>query len=285
MSRSCYLCNSTSISNEHPRTRDRQDIGVLRCDACGLLFLDRTDHITDEFYEQSGMFDFALPDVNALGAEEHKDTTRRFGALRDVVQGKSYLDFGCGTGSTLRLLAPLAKQAKGLEPNAVLRTHLQKEGIACYPSLDALEGEYDVISLFHVLEHLPDPRAALKKLARHLTPDGMLYVEVPSANDALIQLYELEAFKDFTFWSCHLFLFHGRNLEDLAKQSELRVEALEQVQRYPLSNHLHWLARGKPGGHKKWSFLNAPEMDAAYAATLGRLGFSDTWVARMRRPG
>jgi 2-polyprenyl-3-methyl-5-hydroxy-6-metoxy-1,4-benzoquinol methylase len=278
------MCQSTAIVEEHPRTRDREDISVRRCEACDLLFLDRTDHITDEFYEQSGMFDYALPDPATLGAEEHRDTTRRTAALRDLVQGKAYLDFGCGTGNTLRTLAKLTRVARGVEPNEVLRRHIEQADVPCYPSLEAVEGTYDVISLFHVLEHIADPRDVLKQLKRHLNADGMIYVEVPSANDALLELYELEAFKNFTFWSCHLFLFHGRHLVDLAKQSGLEIEAIEQIQRYPLSNHLHWLARGKPGGHKKWSFLDTPELEAAYAKALARLNLCDTWVARMRLP-
>ncbi len=52
-----------------------------------------------------------------------------------------------------------------------------------------------------------------------------------------------------------------------------------QVQRYPLSNHLHWLAHGKPGGHKTWGFLDSAELDAAYAATLARVGACDTLIA------
>ena len=123
----------------------------------------------------------------------------------------------------------------------------------------------------------------LANLVRLLKPNGRMIIEVPSSEDALLTLYDCDAFQRFTYWSQHLFLFNSTTLGILARQAGLRVVAVQHYQRYPLSNHLHWLSQGKPGGHQRWAFLDAPEMASAYANTLAALGKTDTLIAHLER--
>ena len=116
-----------------------------------------------------------------------------------------------------------------------------------------------------------------------LKPEGRMVIEVPSADDALLTLYECDAFQRFTYWSQHLILFTAHTLERLALQAALRVMAVQDYQRYPLSNHLHWLSLGKPGGHQSWGFLDTPELASAYANTLAALGKTDTLIIHLER--
>ena len=139
----------------------------------------------------------------------------------------------------------------------------------------------DLITAFHVIEHLQDPRKILENLKKFLSLEGFIVVEVPSASDALLLLYECEAFQNFTYWSQHLYLFNAKTLETLVQQSGLKVISIQQYQRYPLSNHLYWLSKGKPGGHKFWSFLDSPLLQQAYADTLARIGRCDTLIAHL----
>ena len=110
-----------------------------------------------------------------------------------------------------------------------------------------MNDRYDIITLFHVLEHMPDPRSSLISLGEKLHPHGELIIEVPNANDALLSLYQSPDFKKFAYWSCHLFVFNEYSLATLIRQAGYKVNYIKQNQRYPLSNHLHWLSRGKPG--------------------------------------
>jgi SAM-dependent methyltransferase len=151
------------------------------------------------------------------------------------------------------------------------------------PSVESAGGGYDLITAFHVIEHLSDPRSMLACLAGSLKPNGRMIIEVPSAEDALLTLYDCDAFQRFTYWSQHLFLFNAPTLEMLARQAGLRVVAVQHYQRYPLSNHLHWLSQGKPGGHQRWAFLDTPELASAYASTLAALGKTDTLIAHLER--
>ena len=60
---------------------------------------------------------------------------------------------------------------------------------------------------------------------------------------------------------------------------------IEGVQRYPLSNHLNWLANGKAGGHKSpLSLLDSDVLFDAYQNALARIDATDTLVALAKVP-
>jgi len=88
--------------------------------------------------------------------------------------------------------------------------------------------------MFHMVEHLPDPRKTLQELAGLISPLGGLVIEVPSSSDALLTLYACEALYHFTYWSQHLYLFNLSTLATLARHAELKIDAIRNFQRYPL---------------------------------------------------
>jgi hypothetical protein len=137
--------------------------------------------------------------------------------------------------------------------------------------------------MFHVLGHAPDPKSILVELSEILANNGQIIVEVPNADDVLLTFYHREPFSNFTYWSCHLFLFTFKTLEMLFSKVNLKVNYIKQIQRYPLVNHLYWLANGKPGGHQKWHFLDSPELHAAYEKQLAAIGKCDTILASISR--
>ena len=110
-----------------------------------------------------------------------------------------------------------------------------------------------------------------------------MVVKVPSSEDVLLTLYDSSAFQHFTYWSQHLFLFNAETLRRLAKQAGPCIVSIQQYQRYPLSNHLHWLSKGKPGGHQKWPFLDSSNLNEAYANSLASIGKCDTLIAWLEK--
>lgn len=67
----------------------------------------------------------------------------------------------------------------------------------------------------------------------------------------------------------HLYLFNPHTLRRLGEQTGLKVDFVRGVQRFPLSNTLYWLIRGRPGGHQHWGrFLDNEQLQRAYADTL-----------------
>lgn len=280
---SCYLCNSDNYHLRKGAVRDAPEMQIIECDNCGLVSLSQIDHITPRFYENSGMHGGGLPSIEAWLNDAEWDDQRRFEMVKTRLANKHVLDFGCGAAGFLRKAQSLAACVTGVELESRVRDYWAGQ-INIVQSVEAAslgnEG-YDLITAFHVVEHLPDPRGMLKSLAGLLHPKGRMIVEVPSAEDALLSLYDSDAFQRFTYWSQHLFLFNASTLEHLARQAGLRVVAVQHYQRYPLSNHLYWLSQGKPGGHQYWSFLDTHELSEAYANTLAALGKTDTLIAHL----
>ena len=256
----CYLCGQ-EVWEKHKRCRDK-DIPVWEC-ACGLVFVDNP-----------GSCDYYEPDPERWNRSCAEDDDRRYQMTRSLITNKHVLDYGCGMGGYLRLAKQVASSVQGVEPNV--------EGfqdITVTKELD-ISHKYDVITLFHVLEHEKDPIATLNKLGKVLS--GTMIIEVPSADDALLSLYDCDAFKDFTYWSDHRFLFTEATLKEVIKRSGLVIKAIKHIQRYHLSNHLYWLSKGKPAGHNEWMFLNSPELKNAYEASLASIGKTDTLVAYVK---
>jgi 2-polyprenyl-3-methyl-5-hydroxy-6-metoxy-1,4-benzoquinol methylase len=287
--RQCYLCGGTEFNNRAGSVRDKPELEIFECAACGLVFLSSFDHIVNGFYEDSKMHDGeGSLDLQAALNETAWDDERRFQYLKAVLPNRRLLDFGFGAGGFLLRARGVVEVAHGVEPEARFRNHFKSEGLTVFPDLseipqDIQEGGYDIITMFHVLEHIPDPRTLLSELSQRLKKDGQLIIEVPNASDALLELYQCDQFSRFTYWSCHLFLFTGQTLSELARQTGMKVNYVKQVQRYPLSNHLHWLAKGLPGGHVKWNFLDSAILKDAYEKQLASIGCCDTIIASLSR--
>jgi len=250
-------------------------------DTSGVMFLDRTDHIDASHYENQHGTEYwgASSRADAL-AQTHDDDARRVRYIADL-KPKSYLDFGCGAGGTMELLKGKASFIAGLEVQEDIAAILSQSVFTMYENENALPGNtFDVVSLFHVLEHLIEPMESLRALRKSMKLGGTLLVEIPHAHDILLTTFDLEAFKKFTFWSEHLILHTKTSLRAFLEAAEFRDISVEGIQRYPLSNHLYWLAKGEPGGQNKLAELNDPKLNAAYESTLKKLDRTDTLLAK-----
>ena len=279
----CYLCNSNKFIIRKGEVRDSTNLKILECLNCGLVFLNSFEHIKDGFYEDSPIVGAEYPSVEFWLKLTDSDDQRRFEMLSPMLKNKKLLDFGCGAGGLLNKARHLAEAVVGIESEVKTKEYWSN-CFNIYSDFDALRQDstrFDIITAFHVLEHMHDPRKMLINLAGMLCEKGRIIIEVPSSQDVLLTLYDSEVFQHFTYWSQHLFLFNADSLRVLSEQAGLRIVAIQQYQRYPLSNHLHWLSKGQPGGHSCWGFLDSPELTRAYSNTLASIGKCDTLIAHL----
>lgn len=273
--RSCMLCNSNDFTVKHKGTRDRDDIDVLMCTKCGLTVLSDFEQISDQKYMDSEMFSSRMTDQEWL-AHTKVDDERRFVSLKSLLKDKDILDFGCGNSGFLRKAQTISNTVSGVELDERGIELANNNGINVKSYINCFEEKYDYITMFHVLEHIKEPIVLLQQLERYLKECGSILIEVPNADDILLNLYESKAFADFTYWSFHLYLYNFSTLPLLIKKAGLKLNWIKPVQRYPISNHLYWLSKSKPGGHCKEAFRIFDEMEDQYSQILKNHKISDT---------
>lgn len=278
---SLNIIDKLKVVEFYPSVRDRKDVKVLRCNHSGVIYLSSTDHIEQDYYSDKKGTSYWSSDTRDNGLKDtNTDDSRRFNQFKELVTNKKYLDIGSGLGGVLDLFKTVAKEVSAIEPQAEIRELLNSIGYTVYESIENTDAkDFDVISLFHVFEHLTDPLASLKQINAMLAEKGKVIVEVPHARDILIETFELNAFKSFTFWSEHLILHTRKSLETFFKAAGFKNISILGVQRYPLANHLYWLNKGKPGGHIQLPQLRNTAIETQYSNLLNSIDQTDTLIA------
>jgi 2-polyprenyl-3-methyl-5-hydroxy-6-metoxy-1,4-benzoquinol methylase len=97
-------------------------------------------------------------------------------------KSKTLLDYGCGTGAFLQYCQQHDWNVQGIEPSAEARSMASKiVGRNIVPDINQLTDlTYDVITLWHVLEHVPDLNGTIQKLKDKLTDNGTMFIAVPN---------------------------------------------------------------------------------------------------------
>lgn len=273
----CYICGSSEIEDTGYSLRDDETIKVLRCKRCSLVFLSSFEHINKDFYKDGKMHSGNFDHKRWLEAS-YDDDRRRFLMLKKIIKGKKLLDFGCGAGGFLMMAKDYASKVAGVEKQDALRALFNEKNLDIFDNPDEIHDKFDVITMFHVLEHLPDPKSVIKELLNKLKDDGKLIIEVPNEDDALLSLYACKKFADFTHWSCHLYSFNRKTLKKLLEDTGIEINYIKPVQRYGFANHLYWLLRGEKGGHNVWEKLDNPVLNFFYKNFLKLISKTDTLV-------
>ncbi|MBT8255686.1 MAG: class I SAM-dependent methyltransferase [Bacteroidia bacterium] len=124
------------------------------------------------------------------------------------------LDIGSGTGDFLLTAKNRGWKILGVEPNQKARARAKTKNIDCVASIADLRGQkFDVISLWHVLEHMPDLENTIEQILDMLDPGGHLIIAVPNFNSFDARYYE-------KFWAAydvprHLWHFSRRSMKSL----------------------------------------------------------------------
>jgi 2-polyprenyl-3-methyl-5-hydroxy-6-metoxy-1,4-benzoquinol methylase len=274
------ISTEDSIIQYHNKVRDREDVQVLKCTTSDVIFLSSTDHIDRKHYETTNTFEYwSQSDRKSAINSTFTDDSRRSEQFRELITNKKWLDVGAGAGGVLEILNNKATISHAVEIQKDSVNTLRKLGFDVFEFLDDVSDNfYDVITLFHVFEHFTNPIEELIKIKSKLNDGGKLIIEVPHARDILISLYENEAFKNFTFWSEHLILHTRNSLRIFVENVGFKNVNIKGFQRYPLSNHLYWLNKNKPGGHVHYNMLNSTNLNHEYSSLLSSLDANDTLI-------
>jgi 2-polyprenyl-3-methyl-5-hydroxy-6-metoxy-1,4-benzoquinol methylase len=139
---------------------------------------------------------------------------RRLKEVMTVVRKKkknkiTWLDLGCGSGAMVRMARNKGFIVTGIDRKISIQNNmwLIEADIENYQ----YDSKYEIVSLYHVLEHLKNPKKLLKKIRHFLQPNGLLVIEVPlvgNLSERLLKQHYL-AYRDQThkwFWKKQEFL-------------------------------------------------------------------------------
>ncbi len=232
----CPLCNNPESRLFDQREFRMQPVSNRTCTACGLVFQSPrpAEAELERFYEgeyrqlyqgaegptakdltvQEKRADSLLAFIRQY-AGDHPGTGRDGRIIR-------HLDIGCSAGTLLkRFENALGTHPVGVEPGSAYREHSRQQGLTVYTSLhelqEASERRFDLASMIHVLEHLPDPAGYLVQLREiYLVDSALLLLEVPN-------LYAHDCFE-----VAHLVSFSAHTLSQVVLRAGYEILAIKK---------------------------------------------------------
>jgi SAM-dependent methyltransferase len=139
----------------------------------------------------------------------------------------SLLDIGCGTGDFIKLAKTHKWAVRGIEPNEKARNLGIEKSIEIKESIEHFEGSvFDVVTLWHVLEHLPDLENTIQKIEAFVKPGGTLIIAVPN-----FKSFDAKYYKNY--WAAydvprHLWHF-SKNSMRMLFSSEMKLKKIKPM--------------------------------------------------------
>jgi SAM-dependent methyltransferase len=224
--RQCISCGSreaspllTSVDRFHGRS---EAYHLVRCDSCSLVWLDNPPEPSEMGSHYTQDYDRTI----AAAGDSPKRWTKHAKVIAKYKSGGSLLDLGCSEGGFLRVMSGPSWKLFGVEMSSEVAKRAEANTGAKVFVGDILDApfpsaSFDVITCSHVLEHVYDPQAVLRKVVDWLKPGGIFYVAIPNIDSAGAHIFG-------SYWYAlelprHLYHFSPRSLSKLASSGGLSV--------------------------------------------------------------
>ena len=231
----CPVCENEGLSaflNCKDFTVSKDEFRIATCDRCGFALTTPrpAEETLGAYYESDEYISHSNTSkgiVSRLYQAVRQRTLKRKLALVNSNGGKgSLLDIGCGTGEFLGTCNRDGWKTLGIEPSPSAREQAQKNhGLEVLEEagINGLQPKsFDVITLWHVLEHVPGLNERVQKIKELLKDDGLLVVAVPNRNSHDAAYYR-------EFWAAydvprHLWHFRPQDIRQLMEKHGMKVE-------------------------------------------------------------
>lgn len=240
----------------------------VRCGGCGVIRiapLPTTEQLermyADDEYAEGDSIAGHTGGRSAISGLLYADARAQLQKLAAHAPSGRLLDVGCAHGEMLQAAADLGYEPEGIEPNPTMARAAESHGFVVHRSdleqADLSAERYHLIMLNHVLEHLTDPPAMMRKVYDLLAPGGVVQVRVPTALNSLyfklpVHLVRLGRTAGLgSIWQghkppYHLWEFTPRLLRMLLQTAGFHVLHCEATENLP------HLTRGDQSGVRLW---------------------------------
>ena len=207
---SCIVCGS----RDRELLMERDPWRIYRCTSCGLGALDPrpTGEELKELYTRD-YFASQYDEGAEPGSVEFKKwlslLEHRVRFFRKEKACGRLLDVGCGNGYFMALCRSKGYDVQGMDVSTWAATYATKTlGLTVHigqiDDVDLLGDQFDIITMWHLLEHTRNPRHVLEKVKGWLEGDGILAVEVPNYEGRDARVY----WEDWIGWQFPFHFFH-----------------------------------------------------------------------------
>ncbi len=193
---------------------------LLECSNCKVVFNKEVEHSNkiNEYYKDK----YVLDKNQLLPLQRYYHRMPEFIKLLSFVRKyksapASLLDIGCDKGFFLEFARHFDYDVFGVELSENARNYAKGLGLNVYENLDCVDRKFDLIVMWHSLEHFPDPKQGLMQIKKLLNDDGILLIRVPNFNNIWRKI-----FKQRWIWFqplSHYFHFTEKSLHNLLELS------------------------------------------------------------------
>jgi len=229
---------------------------LVKCRECGLVFVSPRPRRVDlmEGYQQWGSSedesDIARIRSSTVPAMRHE--ARRICDIHNQRKG-TVLDVGSGCGFFLKLMKEAGWDVLGIDPSESFAEYAAKENgvntvLGTIETADLRENQFDVVTMWYVLEHVLDPRGVLKRAYSLLKPGGLLVLRVPNYTFgkpfALLQRMGLNL-RDLGVFSVpwHLYFFDRLTLTRMLEETGFRIVHMDHGTPYYGQRRMYNIAK------------------------------------------
>lgn len=244
----CPLCNAENLAeflkaNDHLVTSE--SFTVNKCQSCSFIFtqgIPSADEI-GKYYQSQDYVSHSDSRKGLMNKLYHLSRSlmlvKKHHMVKKVAKGKKLLDIGTGTGYFPGFMKKNGFQVTGVEIDPKAREFAIGEfGISVFSPEDFLNrripGKFDVITLWHVLEHLDNFDLYIDRMLEQLEPGGSLVIALPNCN-----AYDARHYK--AYWAGydvprHLWHFTPFTLKKLADKHGLEIKKMKRLPLDPFYN-------------------------------------------------
>lgn len=232
----CPICNSDKselYKTVKDHTVSQEEFNIVSCKSCSFLFTNPRPNTESlgSYYESDDYISHTNKSnnpINLVYKLARTQTLKWKFNLANETNPKTLLDYGCGTGHFLKYANNKGLEINGFEPDKDAREIAKTElGNNIYSTSKEINKQYDVITLWHVLEHIPNLNEVVAWLKNHLTADGRIIIAVPNPESFDAKNYD-------KYWAAydvprHLYHFTKNTLTNLANKHSFCVESIHPM--------------------------------------------------------
>jgi len=184
----CILCGNKTFNTISTKdSKNRSFLKIVLCESCGMVQQDPipSEDAVNDYYSNEYRKDYKktiTPKIKHVFRAGTLALDRiNFLKKRGIVSGK-LLDVGAGGGEFVYVSGKLGFDSAGIEPNIGYSEYGQKEYKISLNTgqLSDVSSQFKIITMFHVLEHIPDPVLTFERLWKLIEKDGNIFIEVPN---------------------------------------------------------------------------------------------------------